>query len=118
MENQLTEINMMVLFERMLQEQRVQSEVASAVEQIVKRNGEFSGKDMSRYLRHYKAQMLRCRISEGYQVIAFNQVATDHLQASLRELQQHPTWPTFEAAMKMACAMEDSSKATQRGFED
>jgi hypothetical protein len=62
--------------------------------------------------------MLRCGISEGYQVIAFN-LATDRLQASLRELQQqHPTWPAFEAAMKTAYAMEDSSKATWRGFED
>jgi hypothetical protein len=108
MENQPAEINMMVLFERMFQEQRAQSEAASAVERIVKRNGEFNGKDM-----------LRCGISEGYQVIAFNRVATDCLQASLRELQQqHPTWPAFEAAMKRAYAMEDSSKATWRGFED
>jgi hypothetical protein len=50
MENQPAEINMMVLFERMLQEQRAQSEVASAVERIVKRNGEFNRKDVSRYL--------------------------------------------------------------------
>jgi hypothetical protein len=118
MENQPAEINMMVLFERMLQEQRAQSEAASAVEWIVKRNGEFNGKDVSRYLRDYKAQMLRCGISEGYQVIAFNRVATDRLQASLRELPQHPTWPAFEAAMKTAYAMEDSSKPTRRGFED
>jgi hypothetical protein len=119
LENQPAEINMMVLFERMLQEQRAQSEAASAVERIVKRNGEFNGKDVSRYLRDYKAQMLRCGISENYQVIAFNRVATDHLQTTLRELQQqHPTWPAFEAAMKTAYAVEDSSKVTWRGFED
>jgi hypothetical protein len=63
MENQPAEINMMILFERMLQEQRAQSEAASAVERIVKRNGEFNGKDVSRYLRNYKAQMLRWGIS-------------------------------------------------------
>jgi hypothetical protein len=86
MENQLAEINMMVLFERMFQEQRAQLEVASMVEWIVKRNGEFNRKDVSRYLRDYRPQMLRCKIWEGYQVIAFNRVATDRLQASLREL--------------------------------
>jgi hypothetical protein len=37
---------------------------------------------------------------------------------SLRELQQHPTWPAFEAAMKTVYAMEDYSKVTWRGFED
>jgi hypothetical protein len=83
MENQPAEINMMVLFERMLQEQRAQSEAASTFERIVKRNGEFNQKDVSRYLRDYKAQMLWCGISEGYQVIAFNRVTTDHLQVSL-----------------------------------
>jgi hypothetical protein len=103
MENQPAEINIMVLFERMLQEQCAQSEPASAVERIVKRNGEFNGKDVSCYLRDYKAQMLRCGISEGFQVIAFNRVATDRLQVSIRELQQqHPTWSVFEAAMKAA----------------
>jgi hypothetical protein len=118
MQNQPAKINMMVLFERMLQEQRAQSEVALAVERIVKRNGEFNGKDVSHYLRDYKAQMLRCGISEGYEVIAFNRVATDCLQASLWELQlQHPTWPAFEATMMMAYPMEDGSKATGRGFE-
>jgi hypothetical protein len=38
MENQPAQINMMVLFERMLQEQHAQSEAVSAVEWIVKRN--------------------------------------------------------------------------------
>jgi hypothetical protein len=119
MENQPTVIKMLDLFERMLQEQRAQSEAASVVERIVERRGEFNGKDVSRYLQDYRAHMLRCGISEGYQVSAFNRVATDRLQASLRELQQqHPTWPAFEAAMKTAYAMEDSSKATWRGFED
>jgi hypothetical protein len=47
MENQPAEINMMVLFKRMLQEQRAQSKAASAVERIVKRNREFNGKDVS-----------------------------------------------------------------------
>jgi hypothetical protein len=63
--------------------------------------------------------MLRCGISEGYQVIAFNRVATDRLQASLWELQQqHPTWSAFEAAMKTTYAREDTSKVTWRSFED
>jgi hypothetical protein len=69
MENQQVEINMMVLFERMLQEQRAQSEAASAVERIMKRNGELNGKDVARYLRDYRAHMLQCGILEAYQVI-------------------------------------------------
>jgi hypothetical protein len=60
-ENQPAEINMMVLFERMLQEKRAQLEAALVVERIVKHNGEFNGKDVSRYLgtTMHRSQHLR-----------------------------------------------------------
>ena len=110
---------MMMMFERMLQEQRSMSEIAAAVERLVQRNGQFNGKDVSRYLRDYKAEMLRCGISEGLQVTSFNRVATDGLQASIHGIrQQNPTWEAFEEALKTTFAIEDSSKATRRGFED
>ena len=55
MENQPAVNNMMAMFERMLQEQRTMSEIAAAVERLVQQNGQFNGKDVSRYLRDYKA---------------------------------------------------------------
>jgi hypothetical protein len=61
-EDQLAKINMMVSFERMFQEQRAQLDVASVVERLLKRNKEFNGKYVSRYLRDYKAKMLRFEI--------------------------------------------------------
>ena len=79
---------MMMMFERMLQEQRAMSEIAASVERLVQRNGQFNGKDVSRYLRDYKAEMLRCEISEGLQVTSFNRVATDGLQATIHGLRQ------------------------------
>ena len=92
MENQPEANNMMMMFERMLQEQRAMSEIAAAVERLVQRIGQFNGKDVSRYLRDYKAEMIRCGISEGLQVTSFNRVATDGLQASIHRLrQQNPT---------------------------
>ena len=83
MENQPAAKNMMAMFERMLQEQRAMSEIAATVERLVQRNGQFNGNDVLRYLRDYKAEMLRCGISEGLQVTSFNLVATDGLQASI-----------------------------------
>ena len=59
-----------------------------AVEQLVQRSGQFNGKDVSRYLWDYKAEMLRCGISEGLQVTSFSRVATDRLQGSIHEIQQ------------------------------
>jgi hypothetical protein len=59
------------------------SEIAAVVERLVQRNGQFNEKDVSRYLRDYKAEMLWCRISDGLQVTSFNRVATDGLQASI-----------------------------------
>ena len=66
---------MMIMFERMLQEQHAMLEIAASVEWLVQRNGQFNGKDVSRYLRDYKAEMLRCGISEIPQVTSFNRVA-------------------------------------------
>ena len=45
--------NMMAMFERMLQEQRAMSKIVVVVERLVQRNGQFNGKDVSRYLRDY-----------------------------------------------------------------
>ena len=58
MENRQEANNMMTMFVRMLQEQFEKSEVAVAVERLVQRNGQFDGKDVSRYLRDYKVEML------------------------------------------------------------
>ena len=110
---------MMMMFERMLQEQRAILEIASVVERLVQRNGQFNGKDVSRYLRDYKAEMLQCGISEELQVTSFNQVATNGLQASIHGIrQQNPTWEAFEEALKTTFAIEDSSKAPRTRFED
>ena len=93
--------------------------VPPSVERLAQRNGQFNGKDVSRYLRDYKAEMLRCGISEGLQVTSFNRVATDGLQATIHGLrQQNPTWEAFEEELKRTFAIEDSSKATRRGFAD
>ena len=104
MENQQEAMSMMMMmFERMLQEQREMSEITTVVQQLVQRNGQFEGKDVSHYLRDYKAEMLRYGISERLQVISFNRVATDELQESLHKIrQQNPTWESFEEAIRDA----------------
>ena len=109
MENQPEANNMMMMFERMLQEQCSILEIVAAVERLGQRNGQFNGKDVSRYLRDYKAEMLWCRISEGLQVTSFKHVATDGLQGSIYEMRlQNPTWEAFEEALKSTFAIEDS----------
>jgi hypothetical protein len=70
MENQPEASNMVMMFDRMLQEQRSMSEIAEVAAWLVRRNGQFNGKDVSWYLQDYKAEMLRCKISKGQQVVA------------------------------------------------
>ena len=119
MENQPEASNMMMMFEQMLQEQRAMSEIAVVVEWLLQRNGKFYGKDMSHYLRDYKAEMLRCEISKGLHVTFFNRVTTDGLQASFHGIQQqNPTCGAFEEALKTMFAIGDCSKLTRRGFDD
>ena len=58
MENQQKASIMMMMFERMLQEQREMSEITTVVQRLVQQNEHFNGQDMSSYLRDYKANML------------------------------------------------------------
>jgi hypothetical protein len=58
MENQPEVSNMMMMFERMLQEQRSMSEIGAVTEWLVRRNDQFKGKDVSQYLRDSKPEML------------------------------------------------------------
>ena len=79
----------------------------SEITTIVQRNGQLNGKDMSRHLRDYKAEMLQYGISERLQVISFNRVTTDELQESIHGIgQQNPTWGSFEEALREAYEYE------------
>ena len=121
MENQqeAMSITMMMMFERMLQEQRVMSEITGAVKRLVQRNGQFNGNDVSRYLRDYKAEMIRCGIPEGLQVTSFNRVATDELQERIHKIrQQNSTWGSFEEALREAYDYKRSKGQDRRKFDE
>ena len=64
------QVNMMLMFERMLQEQCTMFEVAIVVERLVERHRQFDERD-------YKAKLLCFGISEGLLVLSFNRVETD-----------------------------------------
>ena len=84
----------------------------------MQRNNLF-GKDVTRYIRGYKAEMLRCGISEELQVLSFNCIAIEGLRWSIHEIrEQNPTWVAFEEALKSAYSIQDTSKAMRRGFKD
>ena len=119
MENQQEAMStMMMMFERMLQEQREMSEITTIVQRLVQRNRQFNGKDVSGYLRDYKAEMLRYGISERLQVTSFNRVAMDELQESIHEIrQQNPTWGSFEEALREAYDYERPKGRGRGEFE-
>ena len=59
MENQEEVIDMMMMmFNRMLQEQGAMTEIKSAVERLVQRNKQFNGNDLLHYVRDHKAEMM------------------------------------------------------------
>ena len=120
MENQQEAMNMMmIMFERMQQEQRAMSEMKAAVERLLRRNGEFNGKGVSRYLREYKAEMMQYRIPEGLQVISFSRVASDELQERIHKIQQqNSTWESFEEALREAYDYERWTGRDRREFDE
>ena len=120
MENQQEAMNMMMMMiKRMQEEQHTMSEMKSAVVRLVQRNGEFDGKDVSRYLCEYKAEMMRCGIPEGLQVTSFNRVVTDELQERIHKIgQQNPTWESFEEALREAYDFKRSKGQDRREFDE
>ena len=55
MENQQKAINMMMMFKRMLQEQREMSEITMVVQRLMQRNGQFNG-DSGPNWQHQRAR--------------------------------------------------------------
>ena len=110
---------MMMMIKRMQEEQHTMSEMKSAVVRLVQRNGEFDGKDVSRYLHDYKTEMMRCGIPEGLQVISFSRVATDELQERIYKIrQQNPTWGSFEGALREAYDYDRPKGRDRREFDE
>ena len=111
--------SMLMMFERMLQEQRTMTELGAAIDRLIQNNGQFDGRDVSHYMRDYKAEMVRCGVSEALRISTFSRIATDDLQEKIQELRKaNTTWATFERAVLNAFAMDDSTKETRRGFEE
>ena len=91
MATQPESIGMLTMFERILQEQRTMTELGAAIDRLIQRNGPFDGRDVSRYMRDYKAEMVRCGVSEALRVSAFSRIATDGLQEKIQDLQETNT---------------------------
>jgi hypothetical protein len=52
-------------------------------------------------------------------MLSFKRVFMDKVQGNIHEIQQQcPTWAMFDGALKLMYAIKDSSKVTQRGFQD
>ena len=91
----------------------------AAVKRLIQRNTQFNGNDVSSYLRDYKAEMMRCRIPKGLQVISFSRVASDKLQESIYEIQQqNTTWGSFEKALSEKYDYERWRGQDRREFDE
>jgi hypothetical protein len=76
---------MLMMFERMLQEQWTMTELGVATDHLIQRNGQFDGQDVSHYMRDYKVKMV-CWVSEALRISTFSRIATNDLQEKIQEL--------------------------------
>ena len=88
--------------------------VEKAVNRVVEVEGQFDGRNITKFLDVYKREMNQRDVSEARQISSFKRVAANNVQRRVIELQERKTtWSEFERAILAEFAMEDLSRMTR-----
>ena len=96
--NQVGEFErMMIIFEQMMRSRDNDASVEKAVNRVVEVEGQFDGRNITKFLDVYKREMNQRDVSEARQISSFKRVAANNVQRRVIELQERKTtWSEFE----------------------
>ena len=90
-----------------------------AIEAVVGTIGRFSGKDATRYLASYGAEMLMRDIPEERRLAGFPRVAMLSIHAAVLEVRvENCTWEEFEGRLLEKYGLDDALWLSKRDFMD
>ena len=99
--NQVGEFErMMEIVEPMIRSQENDASVEKAVDRIVETEGQFDGRNITKFLDVYKKKMNQRDVSKARPITSFKRVATNNIQRRVIDLQEgKTTWSEFEKAI-------------------
>ena len=88
-----------------------------AIEAVVGTIGRFTGKDATKYLASYGAEMLMRDIPEERRLAGFPRVAMPSIHAEVLEVRaESHTWEEFEGRLLEKYGLDDTLRLSKRGF--
>ena len=105
---------MMLIVEEMMRSQDNNASVEKAVDRVVALEGQFDGRNITKFLDAYRREMNQRDVSEARQISSFKRVVSNNIQRRVIELQEgKTTWSEFEKATLAEFAREDLSRMTR-----
>ena len=108
---------MMLIVEQMMRSRDNDASVEKAVDRVVELEGQFDGRNITKFLDAYKREMNQRDVSEARQITSFKRVVANNIQRRVIELQEgKTTWSEFEKAILAEFATEDLSRMTRHAL--
>ena len=88
-----------------------------AVDRVVELEGQFDGRNVTKFLDKYRREMNQRDMSEARQIATFKRVVTNNVQKRVIELQEGKiTWSEFEKKILEEFVTEDSTRMTRHAL--
>ena len=105
---------MMAIVEQMMSSWDNDASVEKIVERVVEIEGQFDGRNITKFLDAYKREMNQRDVSEARPISCFKRVVTNNIRRRVIELQEgRTTWSDFEKAILSEFATEVLSRMTR-----
>ena len=105
---------MMAIVEQLMRSRDNNASVEKAVDRIVEIEGQFDGKNITKFLDAYKREMNQRDVSKAHQITSFKRVVANNIQRRVIDLQEgKTTWSKFEKAILTEFAMEELLRMTR-----
>ena len=116
--NQAGELErMMLIVEQMMRSRDNDASVEKAVDRVVELEGQFDGRNVTKFLDAYKREMNQRDVSEARQIASFKRVVANNIQRRVIELQEgKTTWSEFEKTILAEFVTEDSTRMTRHAL--
>ena len=90
--NQVGEFErIMAIVEQMMRSRDNDARVEKVVDRVVETEGQFDGRNITKFLDAYKREMNQRDVSEARQITSFKRVAANNIQRRVIELQEGKT---------------------------